>query len=130
MPHFGQLLRRLRGGRSQRVVAAELNMPVTTLSTLENQPAAPRGYVLRKLAAYYGVSETYFYSSPATEMKPSRAASVWLRTVRDDASAKDKIATFAEPGYPDHVKDKIAQRIAEELSEKKRGNKTSHSAKT
>lgn len=130
MPDFGQLLRRLRGGRSQREVATELEMPVTTLSTLENQQNVPRGPVLKKLAGYYGVSVTYFYSSAATEMKPTGAASAWLRTVRHDSSAKDKIATYAQPDYSEEIKDKIAEKIAEKISEKKSGNKTSHGSKT
>ena len=75
MPDFGQLLRRLRGGRSQREIAVELQMPVTTLSTLENQEAVPRGLVLKKLAGYFGVSVSYFYSSSASEMRATGAAS-------------------------------------------------------
>lgn len=130
MPDFGQLLRRLRGDRSQKVVANELDMPVTTLSTLENQPTVPRGPVLKKLAGYYGVSVTYFYSSAATEMKPTHAASAWLQTVRQDSNVKDRIATYAQPDYSEEIKDKIAEKIAERMSEKKRGNKTSHSSKT
>ena len=43
MPKFGELLRRLRGDRSQREVADELGMPVTTLSTLENQEPSREG---------------------------------------------------------------------------------------
>jgi transcriptional regulator with XRE-family HTH domain len=129
MPDFGQLLRRLRGGRSQREVAAELQMPVTTLSTLENQQSVPRGPVLKKLAGYYGVSASYFYSSSATEMKPTGTASAWLQTVRRDSKVKETIATYAQPEYSKEVLDKITERIGEE-SEKKRGNKTSHGGKT
>lgn len=130
MPDFGQVLRRLRGGRSQRQVADELEMPVTTLSTLENQSNVPRGLVLKKLAGYYGVSVTYFYSSTATEMKPTGAASAWLQTVRHDSSAKDRIATYAAPEYSEEIKDKIAAKISEKISEKKSGDKTSHRSKT
>jgi transcriptional regulator with XRE-family HTH domain len=130
MPNFGELLRRLRGGRSQREAAAELQMPVTTLSTLENQQSVPRGPVLKKLAGYYGVSISYFYSSSATEMKPTGAASAWLQTVRQNANVKETIATHASPDYSEEMKDKIAEKIAERVSEKKRGNKTSHSSKT
>ncbi len=130
MPDFGQLLRRLRGGRSQREAAAELQMPVTTLSTLENQQSVPRGTVLKKLAGYYGVSVSYFYSSSATEMKPTGAASAWLQTVRRDSNVKETIATYAQPDYSEEIQDKIAEKIAEKVNEKKRGNKTSHGGKT
>jgi transcriptional regulator with XRE-family HTH domain len=126
MPNFGELLRRLRGGRSQRDVAGELQMPVTTLSTLENQQTVPRGPVLKKLADYYGVAVSYFYSSSATEMKATGAASAWLQTVRQNSNVKETIATYASPEYSDEVKNKIAERIAEKINEKKRGSKTSH----
>lgn len=130
MPDFGELLRRLRGGRSQRQVAAELEMPVTTLSTLENQQTIPRGPVLRKLADHYGVSLSYFYSSSATVMKPTESASAWLKTVRQDTKLKEAIATYASPDYPEDVKDKIAEKIAEKMSERKRANKISHGSKS
>lgn len=130
MPDFGQLLRRLRGGRSQRKVAAELQMPVTTLSTLENQQSVPRGPVLKKLAGYYGVSVSYFYSSSAAEMKRTAAASAWLQTVRRDSNVKETIAMYAQPDYSEEIQDKIGEKIAEKVSEKKRGNKTSHGGKT
>ena len=130
MPNFGELLRRLRGGRSQREAAAELQMPVTTLSTLENQQSVPRGPVLKKLAGYYGVSISYFYSSSAAEMKPTGAASAWLQTVRRDSNVKETIATYAQPDYSEEIKNKIAEKIAEKVSERKSGNKTSHVGKT
>jgi transcriptional regulator with XRE-family HTH domain len=101
-------------------------MPVTTLSTLENQQTVPRGPVLKKLADYYGVAVSYFYSSSATEMKPTGAASAWLQTVRQNSNVKETIATYAAPEYSDEVKNKIAERIAEKINEKKRGSKTSH----
>jgi len=128
VPNFGELLRRLRGGRSQRAVADELQMPVTTLSTLENQQAVPRGPVLKKLADHYGVSVSYFYSSSATEMKPTAAASAWLQSVRQNANAKETIATYGE--CPDDVKNKIAEKITEKIRERKRGSKASHNSKT
>jgi transcriptional regulator with XRE-family HTH domain len=130
MPNFGELLRRLRGDRSQRQVAAELEMPVTTLSTLENQQTVPRGPVLRKLAGHYGVSVSYFYSSSATEMKPTGSASAWLKTVRQDSNVKETIATYAAPDYSDEIKSKIAEKIAEKMSDRKRGDKTSYGNKT
>ena len=45
---FGSRLRRLRGTRTQKQVAADLQMPITTLSTLENQQAVPRGVMLKR----------------------------------------------------------------------------------
>jgi transcriptional regulator with XRE-family HTH domain len=129
MPNFGELLRRLRGDRSQREVAAELQMPVTTLSSIENQQTVARGPVLKKLADYYGVSISYFYTSSATEMKATGAASAWLETVRRDSNVKETIATYAHPDYTDEIRSKIAEKIAEKMSEKKRGNKTSHGSK-
>jgi transcriptional regulator with XRE-family HTH domain len=126
MANFGELLRRLRGGRSQKEVAGELEMPVTTLSTLENQESVPRGPVLKKLAAHYGVTVSYFYSSSTTEMKPTGAASAWLQTVRQNSNVKETIATYASAEYSEEVKNQIAEKIAEKINEKKRGNKTSH----
>jgi len=46
MENFGERLRRLRGDRSQKEVATKLGLPVTTLSSLENQDTIPRGEVL------------------------------------------------------------------------------------
>lgn len=111
MEKFGDLLRRLRGSRSQREVAIELEMPVTTLSTLENQEGVPRGPVLKKLSEYYGVPPTYFYSGSALRMKPSESARDWLALVRNDTDAKQTIATYAGPDFPESVKAKLAERI-------------------
>jgi transcriptional regulator with XRE-family HTH domain len=130
MPNFGELLRRLRGSRSQREVATDLQMPVTTLSTLENQETVPRGPVLKKLAVYFGVSVTYFYSSSASEMKSTCAASAWLQRVRHNSNIKETIATYAPPDYPEEIKNKIAEKIAERISKNKRGNKTSNRSET
>jgi transcriptional regulator with XRE-family HTH domain len=133
MPTFGELLRRLRGKRSQREVATDLQMPVTTLSTLENQESIPRGPVLKKFADYYGVPLAYFYTSSTCEIKPTSAASAWLRTLRQGADAphaKETIATYAANDFSDDLKHKIADKIAEKLSEKKRAHKTPHDNKT
>jgi len=124
VPNFGGLLRRLRGTRQQKDVAAELGMPVTTLSTLENQDSVPRGIVLKKLSDYYGVAVTYFYSSPAQEVQPSDTAKAWLDTVRHNPINEDKkevIATHAPPDYPEEIK----KRFAEKIREKKHAQ-TSH----
>jgi transcriptional regulator with XRE-family HTH domain len=133
MPTFGELLRRLRGNRSQREVATDLQMPVTTLSTLENQESIPRGPVLKKFADYYAVPLAYFYTSSSAEIKPTSAASAWLHTLRQGADvprAKETIATYSSNDFSEDLKHKIADKIAKKLSEKKRANKTSHSHKT
>jgi len=133
MPKFGELLRRLRGNRSQREVAADLQMPVTTLSTLENQESIPRGPVLKKFAGYYGVSLAYFYTGSGSEVRSTGAASAWLQTVRkgvDVPHAKETIATYASADFSEDFKNKIADKIAQKLSEKKSANKTSHGHKT
>src|SRR5580698_187233 len=108
MPDFGELLRRLRGSRSQKTVASDLDMPVTTLSTLENQNQIPRGYVLKRLADYYGVPLTYFYPSTSSEMVPTDAARQWLDAVRHGSIDKDAIATHAPPDYPEEAKKRFA----------------------
>jgi transcriptional regulator with XRE-family HTH domain len=110
VPEFGDRLRRLRNNRPQREVANELGMPVTTLSTLENQDGVPRGPVLRKLGEYYGVPPTYFYPGGPTVMKPSESAREWLALVRQSA-AKDTIATYAPPEFPDDIKKALAEKI-------------------
>ena len=110
MPKFGELLRRLRGDRSQREVAKELGMPVTTLSTLENQGFVPRGPVLRRLTEYFGVSATYFYPAAPVTMKPSDSAREWLALVRQ-STAKEAIATYAPPEFPEDIKQELAEKI-------------------
>jgi transcriptional regulator with XRE-family HTH domain len=114
--HFGELLRRLRGTRSQKDVAGDLGMPVTTLSTLENQETIPRGPVLKKLADHFGVPLTYFYSPPTTEMRSTDAARDWLLSLKRPSSQKNTIATHAPPEYPDDVK----RQFAEKIKQKKR----------
>lgn len=116
MAGFGDLLRRLRGNRTQKQVANDLQMPITTLSTLENQENLPRGPVLKKLADYYGVPLTYFYSSSTSEMKPTDAAKAWLQHVRS-AAVKDTIATFAPPDFSEEFK----RRVADTIKQKKNG---------
>src|SRR5579871_4744083 len=68
------VVNRLRGSRTQKEVASLLEMPVTTLSTLENQEAVPRGSVLKRLADFYGVPLNYFYAAPSAEMKATDTA--------------------------------------------------------
>ena len=116
MPVFGDLLRRLRGSRTQREVAADLEMPITTLSTLEHQETLPRGPVLKRLADYYGVPITYFFPSPASEMKSSPAAKAWLQSIHK-AEAQDTIATYAAAEFPEDLK----RSVAEAIKQKKNG---------
>jgi len=111
MRNFGELLRRLRGSRSQKEVALSLSMPVTTLSTLENQGQVPRGTVLKKLADYYGVPLTYFYPSASSEMVPSDSARKWLDLVRRTSVDKNAIATHAPPDYPEEARRRFAEKI-------------------
>jgi transcriptional regulator with XRE-family HTH domain len=111
MAGFGDLLRRLRGGRTQKEVASELGMPVTTLSTLENQETIPRGAVLKRLADFYSVSLSYFYIAPSAEMKASDGAKAWLQQLKGSHAKENIIATFASPDFPDDLKRKIAETI-------------------
>lgn len=112
MVSFGELLRRLRGTRSQREAAAELGMPVTTLSSLENQESTPRGPVLRKLAGYYRVPLTYFYPALASAPRVSESAKEWLRHLRDiSAVDKETVAAHAAPEIPDEVRKQVAEAI-------------------
>jgi transcriptional regulator with XRE-family HTH domain len=82
MENFGQRLRNLRGGRSQREVASALGMPATTLSTLENQESVPRGEVLQKLAEHFKVPLSYFFRTPDSEPKVNAAALDWWQRNR------------------------------------------------
>lgn len=111
MADFGEILRRLRGGRSQKEVASDLEMPVTTLSTLENQNQVPRGAVLKRLADYYGVPLTYFYRSTTAKMVPTDSARQWLDAVRHGSIDSDAIATHAPADYPEEAKKQFAEKI-------------------
>jgi transcriptional regulator with XRE-family HTH domain len=111
MEKFGPRLRRLRGDRSQKEVAAELGMPVTTLSTLENQDTIPRGETLQKLAECYKVPISYFYKTGSTEIKTSDAALAWVQQLREPAEGKDTVATQSNILFDDKDLEKIAERI-------------------
>ena len=130
MENFGQRLRRLRGERSQKEVAAELGIPVTTLSTLENQDTIPRGEVLQKLAEYFKIPISYFYKfgsaevkasdaavawvqqlPASTETKASDAALAWVQQLREPAQGKDTVATQSNI----HLDEKDLERIAERI---------------
>lgn len=77
--NFGKSLRRLRGERSQREVAAALGIPTTTLSSLEQQDTVPRGPMLEMLCGHFGVAVDYFFPVPEKEISP---AVEWLRLQR------------------------------------------------
>ncbi len=111
MENFGERLRKLRGQHSQKGVAAELGIPQTTLSTLENQKSIPRGEVVQKFADYYKVTISYFYRSTSTPVKPSDAARAALYELRQPIKGKDTIATQANPSIDDALKERIAERI-------------------
>lgn len=111
MQTFGELLKRLRGARQQRDVAAELRMPVTTLSTLENQTKLPRAAVLKRLADYYGVPITYFYPVEPPALTCSGAAKQWLSSLRAQIEAKDTVAMHASIDFPDEVKREVEKLI-------------------
>jgi len=115
MENFGQRLRRIRGERPQIEVAAEMGLPQTTLSTLENQKSVPRGEVVRKLAEYYKVPIEYFYEEQQrTPLTRSEAASAWLRSLPQLQGKKDSLATQSE--YP--VDAKTRKKIAEALRQR------------
>src|SRR5882672_9979739 len=130
MENFGERLRRLRGDRSQKEVATKLGLPVTTLSSLENQDTIPRGEVLQKLAECYKVPISYFYKSgstqvkasdaavawvqqlPAsTETKASDAALAWVQQLREPAQGKDTVATQSNIQLDEKDLERIADRI-------------------
>jgi transcriptional regulator with XRE-family HTH domain len=91
--HFGKSLRRLRGERSQREIAAALGVPTTTLSSLEQQETVPRGPVLRQFCNYFGVEPDYFFPAGKKETSPARD---WLRELRSRSfSVAPTIATYS-----------------------------------
>jgi transcriptional regulator with XRE-family HTH domain len=91
--HFGERLRRLRGEKSQREVATALEIPTTTLSSLEQQQTVPRGPMLQRLSGYFGVDPDYFF--PAGK-KESSAAREWLRAQRSRSfNVVPTVATYS-----------------------------------
>src|SRR5216684_8083013 len=120
MAEFGELLRRLRGNRTQREVANDLGMPVTTLSTLENQNDVPRGPVLKQLCEFYGVPSSYFYGDRTGKMKNTESAREWLRLVRENAAQKEKIAFSG----PLDISPALEKQISDKLREKKNAEVT------
>jgi hypothetical protein len=72
-------------------VALDLEMPVTTLSTRENQEAVPRGIVVKRLADVYGVPPSYFCVAPSAEMKATDGANAWLQQLRAGMQRKMRL---------------------------------------
>jgi transcriptional regulator with XRE-family HTH domain len=92
-------------------------MPVTTLSTLENQEAVPRGTVLKRLADFYGVPLSYFYAAPSTEMRATDAAKAWLQHLKKTDVKEGMIATYGPPDMTDDLKRLIADSIKQKKDE-------------
>jgi len=111
MEKFGERLRRLRGAKSQRDVASELEMPVTTLSSLENQKTIPRGEMLKRLADYYKVPIRYFFDESEGELGVTDVAKAWLQQLREPAKGKGTVATQSNIILDDHTKERIAEQL-------------------
>jgi transcriptional regulator with XRE-family HTH domain len=111
MENFGERLRKLRGDRPQKDIAAQLGIPTTTLSTMENQDTIPRGEVLRKLAECYKVPIIYFYETDSPQVRSSDAAHAWLQSLREPSVGKDIVATQSNTQLDNETLEKIAERM-------------------
>lgn len=118
MEQFGEKLRRLRGATTQKTVAESLDMPQTTLSSLEKQRSIPRGDVLRKLADYFGVPVEYFYDEP--ERKSSEGALAWFKQLKAEARGRETIATHSSVRLDPKTSEQIAKRMRERHEETSR----------
>ena len=115
MEHFGEKLRRLRGDKPQKSVAETLDIPQTTLSSLEKQQTIPRGELLAKLAGFFGVPIEYFYDAP--EPASTESAKAWLEHVRGDLKGHGTIAAHSKDPIDDADRKKIAQTIKRKYEE-------------
>lgn len=107
--HFGKRLRRLRGERSQREIAAELGIPTTTLSSLEQQESIPRGAMLQRLCDHFGVPVDYFFPS---EPKATPTARQWLKELRElQFDVRPTIATHSAMDFDENVKAEFAKHL-------------------
>lgn len=114
--HFGRRLRRLRGERSQKEVAEALEIPTTTLSSLEQQETVPRGPMLQRLADHFGVSRDYFYPP---DPRATMGAREWLRQLRDASfHGRPTIATHADIDFDDDTKARFAENVRHRLESK------------
>lgn len=111
MGHFGEKLRRLRGDRTQKSVAEDLNIPQTTLSSLEKQEGIPRGEILKNLADYFSVAIEYFYDAP--ELRSSEDAKAWLQGLRTNFESRDTVATHSNMQYDSKTLEQIAAKLRE-----------------
>lgn len=111
--HFGRRLRRLRGERSQKELAEALGIPTTTLSSLEQQEAVPRGPMLQRLADHFGVAPDYFYPSAVL---PTVGAREWLRQLRHASfDCAPTIATHADVDFTEEAKARFAENVRNRL---------------
>ncbi len=117
MEHFGEKLRRLRASRSQKDVAQDLDIPQTTLSSLEKQENVPRGEVLKKLAEFFAVPVEYFYATP--EINVSDQASAWLNQLRTQSKGRDTVATHSSSQFEPNVLEEIAAKLRKKFDETK-----------
>jgi transcriptional regulator with XRE-family HTH domain len=109
MAHFGERLRLLRGRRSQKRIADELEVPPTTLSTLENQESLPRGEILEKLANYFGVPVSYFFQPKRAQ--PSEAARSYLTLIRSADPRSRGIVTHSTELLDEKDSEKVGEVI-------------------
>jgi transcriptional regulator with XRE-family HTH domain len=115
MAHFGERLRLLRGRRSQKRVADELDIPPTTLSTLENQETLPRGEVLERLAKYFSVPVSYFF--PTEPVKPTHAAKAYLIAIKGAEAGSRRVATHSLLNLDRSAEEKIDEIIGQKSAE-------------
>lgn len=103
--HFGKRLRRLRGERSQKEVAAGIGVPTTTYASLEQQETVPRGPVLQRVCDYFGVVPDYFFPPVKKETSPARE---WLREQRSRSfDVAPTIATYSLSQASSEEKEKL-----------------------
>jgi transcriptional regulator with XRE-family HTH domain len=111
--HFGRRLRRLRGERSQKEMAEALEIPTTTLSSLEQQETVPRGPMLQRLADHFGVPPEYFYPPGR---RATTGAREWLRQLRHTTfEAAPTIATHADVQFDEDTKKRFAENVRHRL---------------
>jgi transcriptional regulator with XRE-family HTH domain len=111
--HFGKRLRRLRGERSQKEVAAGIGIPTTTYASLEQQETVPRGPVLQRVCDYFGASPDYFFPPVKKEASPARE---WLRAQRSRSfDVAPTIATYSLSQASSEEKEKLDNLIGERV---------------
>jgi transcriptional regulator with XRE-family HTH domain len=116
MNSFGERLRRLRGNRSQKEVAALLGIPQTTLSTLENQVSVPRGGVLKMLAEQFHVPVTYFFpQEPPTVLATEKAKALLDSLRRSAEQGKPTVAMHTNPGEGCEFDEEAKQLVADKI---------------